>query len=65
MNFTFGRLSYFVIKDSNGNMTADLDRDIVAIRYNMLNLPDTVQFRNGSAIVNYYTADREARYGWK
>ena len=57
MNFTFGRLSYFVIKDSNGNMTADLDRDIVAIRYNMLNLPDTVQFRNGSAIVNYYTAD--------
>ena len=57
MNFTFGRLSYFVIKDSNGNMTADLDRDIVAIRYNMLNLPDTVQFRNGWAIVNYYTAD--------
>ena len=57
MNFTFGRLSYFVIKDSNGNMTADLHRDIVAIRYNMLNLPDTVQFRNGSAIVNYYTAD--------
>ena len=57
MNFTFGRLSYFVIKDSNGNMTADLDRDIVAIRYNLLNLPDTVQFRNGSAIVNYYTAD--------
>ena len=28
-----------------------------SIRYNMLNLPDTVQFRNGSAIVNYYTAD--------
>ena len=43
--------------DSNGNMTADFDRDIVAIRYNLLNLPDTVQFRNGSAIVNYYTAD--------
>ena len=57
MNFTFGRLSYFEIKNSNGNMTADLDRDIVAIRYNLLNLPDTVQFRNGSAIVNYYTAD--------
>ena len=28
-----------------------------SIRYNLLNLPDTVQFRNGSAIVNYYTAD--------
>ena len=28
-----------------------------SIRYNLLNQPDTVQFRNGSAIVNYYTAD--------
>ena len=59
MNFTFGRLSYFVIKDSNGNMTADLDRDIVAIRYNMLNLPDTVQFENGNRIVYFYYAGGE------
>ena len=54
-DYNHNGLDYFY--DSNGNMTADLDRDIVAIRYNMLNLPDTVQFRNGSAIVNYYTAD--------
>ena len=54
-DYNHNGLDYFY--DSNGNMTADLDRDIVAIRYNLLNQPDTVQFRNGSAIVNYYTAD--------
>ena len=59
MDFTFGRLSYFVIKDSNGNMTADLDRGIVAIRYNLLNLPDTVQFENGNRIVYFYYAGGE------
>jgi len=42
--------------DKNGNMTTDLDRGIVAIRYNILNLPDTVQFANGNQIVNRYTA---------
>ena len=54
-DYNHNGLDYFY--DSNGNMTADLDRDIVAIRYNLLNQPDSVQFRNGSAIVNYYTAD--------
>ncbi len=43
--------------DANGNMTVDLDRKIVAIRYNLLNLPDTIQFCNGSQIVNRYLAD--------
>jgi len=42
--------------DANGNMIKDLDRDIVAIRYNLLNLPDTVQFKTGNQIVNRYTA---------
>ena len=45
--------------DPNGNMTADLDRGIVAIRYNMLNLPDTVQFENGNRIVYFYYAGGE------
>ena len=45
--------------DPNGNMTADLDRGIVAIRYNMLNLPDTVQFENGNRIVHFYYAGGE------
>ncbi len=42
--------------DKNGNMTADLDRDIVTIKYNLLNLPDTIQFRKGHMIVNNYDA---------
>ena len=42
--------------DANGNMVKDLDRSIVAIRYNLLNLPDTVQFANGNQIVNRYDA---------
>lgn len=43
--------------DSNGNETANLDKEIVATRYNILNLPDTVQFKNGNRIVNYYLSD--------
>ncbi len=42
--------------DANGNLVYDLDREIVAIRYNILNLPDTVQFKNGNQIVNHYDA---------
>ena len=43
--------------DANGNMLMDLDRRIVTIRYNLLNLPDTIQFSTGNQIVNLYTAD--------
>lgn len=42
--------------DANGNMTKDADRDIVAIQYNLLNLPNLVQFRNGNQIRNLYDA---------
>ncbi|MFZ4455216.1 MAG: DUF6443 domain-containing protein [Bacteroidales bacterium] len=42
--------------DNNGNMKQDLDRDIVTIRYNILNLPDLIQFKNGNQIVNKYDA---------
>jgi len=42
--------------DKNGNMTTDLDRDIVTIRYNILNLPDTIQFKTGNQIINRYDA---------
>ncbi len=42
--------------DANGNLIYDLDRQIVAIRYNILNLPDTIQFVNGSQIVHEYDA---------
>lgn len=42
--------------DANGNMTKDLDRDIYTIKYNVLNLPDVVQFKNGNQIKNTYNA---------
>ena len=42
--------------DANGNMIKDLDRDIYTIRYNLLNLPDTIQFKNGHQIINKYDA---------
>ena len=42
--------------DANGNLIRDLDRGITAIKYNILNLPDTIQFINGNQIVNLYDA---------
>jgi RHS repeat-associated protein len=42
--------------DTNGNMTMDLDRNIVCIQYNVLNLPDLIQFGNGNQIKNKYDA---------
>ncbi len=42
--------------DANGNMVYDLDRGISAIRYNCLNLPDTIQFDNGNQIIHHYDA---------
>jgi len=38
-------------------MTTDLDRDIVTIKYNLLNLPDLIQFKNGNQIINSYATD--------
>jgi len=43
--------------DKNGNMTTDLDRNIITIRYNILNLPDTIQFGTGNQIINKYAAN--------
>ena len=42
--------------DKNGNLVSDADRGISTIRYNILNLPDTIQFINGNQIVNLYDA---------
>lgn len=42
--------------DANGNLTVDLDRGIQRIRYNILNLPDTVFFSNGNRLINSYDA---------
>lgn len=40
--------------DANGNIRYDKDRGIAAIRYNLLNLPDTIQFTNGNQIIHTY-----------
>jgi len=50
---TFYEFTY----DKNGNMIKDLDRNIVSIRYNILNLPDTIQFSTGNQIINRYAAN--------
>jgi RHS repeat-associated protein len=49
---TSGEFAY----DANGNMIKDLDRDIYTIKYNVLNLPDAIQFKNGNQIINSYDA---------
>ena len=41
---------------ANGNLITDADRGISVIKYNILNLPDTIQFVNGGKIVNFYDA---------
>ena len=49
---TSGEMAY----DANGNLVKDLDRNIITIKYNLLNLPDYIQFGNGNAILNTYDA---------
>lgn len=43
--------------DANGNLTRDLNKNIVDIQYNYLNLPSRVLFKNGDNISNVYSAD--------
>ena len=43
--------------DENGNLVKDLNKDILRISYNSLNLPDTVRFGDGSTISYVYAYD--------
>ena len=43
--------------DNNGNLTKDLNKNISSITHNVLNLPSTVNFSDGSTIVYTYAAD--------
>ena len=43
--------------DYKGNLTKDLNRGIDTITYNFLNLPDKVEFSDGSTITYTYAAD--------
>jgi len=53
---TYTQADTTMFYDANGNLIRDLDRGIIAIRYNILNLPDTILFANGNQIVNLYDA---------
>ena len=50
---------YQYIYDKNGNLIQDYNRGISLITYNYLNLPETVQMRNGNSI--HYTYDALGR----
>lgn len=43
--------------DVNGNLIQDLNRKIIDIQYNCLNLPNKVQFEDGNCISYLYAAD--------
>ena len=43
--------------DENGNMTKDLNKKILNIQYNCLNLPSRIEFENGHIISYLYDAD--------
>ena len=43
--------------DANGNLTKDLNKNIIDIQYNVLNLPSKVVFSDGSVISYVYAAD--------
>ena len=45
--------------DENGNMTKDLNRNILSIEYNLLNLPSMIEFEDHSFISNTYSATGE------
>lgn len=45
-----------MLYDANGNLTTDGDRGISEIKYNLLNLPDTITFTNGNTIIYQYDA---------
>lgn len=45
--------------DANGNLTKDLNKQISKIAYNVINLPDSIIFTNGSYIRYTYNVDGE------
>ena len=45
--------------DANGNMTKDLNKNILSIQYNLLNLPQNMSFGNGNTAEYAYNAAGE------
>lgn len=44
------------VYDANGNLLKDLNKKITNIQYNYLNLPDRIEFEDGSSISYFYDA---------
>ena len=58
MSFTDGaNLATEYAYDENGNLTQDLNKKIVDIQYNSLDLPERVGFENGDCISYLYASD--------
>lgn len=55
-DFTDGNTGTDYSYDANGNMTADANKDITAISYNRLNLPEQITFTGGRSINFLYDA---------
>ena len=45
-----------MLYDANGNFSKDLNKKIAGIQYNYLNLPDRIEFEDGSSISYLYDA---------
>ena len=54
---TFFRYKIKYAYDENGNLTQDLNRNIEDIQYNFLNLPQRIEFEDGSTTEYLYDAD--------
>lgn len=57
----------YYLYDENGNLYADLNKGIAWIKYNLINLPEKVQFRNGSKTEYWYDPSgvkHQARWGY-
>lgn len=53
---TFFRYKVKYTYDENGNLTQDLNRNIKDIQYNFLNLPQRIEFGDGSTTEYLYDA---------
>ena len=51
------KLSVEYVYDTNGNLIKDLNKGISSIQYNVLNLPSSITFSDGSTITYTYSMD--------
>ena len=47
------------VYDKNGNLTKDLNKNILSVQYNSLNLPSRINYQNGNYVTYTYSAEGE------